>query len=157
MTKIEASKMKRPSGSIQNHSPTIFKPCCIRFHRFPILFLQGWVHTSRKLIKSLLLFPYFPYKGYPVCPTKTNEYGRYVILYIFRSVPYCRRSNRREWLGSGGRHGRTKMDMLRLRGKHWGDLRYRSIFYGNHQPCPHSGWTWQGHVGSKQWKHIKNI
>ena len=57
-----------------------------------------------------------------------------------------------EWLGSKGRHGWTKMDTFRFRGKHWGDLGYRSKFYGTHQPCPHSGWTWKGHMGSKKSK-----
>ena len=42
------------------------------------------------------------------------------------------------------------MDTFRFRGKHWGDLGYRSKCYGTHQPCPHSGWTWKGHVGPKK-------
>ena len=62
-----------------------------------------------------------------------------------------------EWLGSKGRHGWTKMDTFRFRGKHWGDLGYRSEFYGTHQPCPHSGWTWKGHMGSKKVKNHSEI
>ena len=38
----------------------------------------------------------------------------------------------------------------RFRGKHWGDLGYRSKKYGTHQPCPHSSWTWKGHMGSNK-------
>ena len=65
-----------------------------------------------------------------------------------------------QWFGSKGRHGWTKMDTFRLRGKHWGDLVYRSKFHGTHQPCPHTGWTWTGHMGSnkskKTLKHRKS-
>ena len=33
---------------------------------------------------------------------------------------------------SKARHGWTKLDMFRLRGKHWGNLEYRSKVYGTH-------------------------
>ena len=58
--------------------------------------------------------------------------------------------NRKEWLGSKGRHGWTKMDKFRFGGKHWGDFGYKSHLYGTHQPGPHSGWAWKGHVGSNK-------
>ena len=41
---------------------------------------------------------------------------------------------------------RTRFD---FGGKHWGKLQYTSTFYGTRQACPHRGWTWKGHVGSK--------
>ena len=39
-----------------------------------------------------------------------------------------RLSDKREWLGSEGRHGWTKLDTSWFRGRHWGDLGYRSKF-----------------------------
>ena len=65
-------------------------------------------------------------------------------------------SSRREWLGSEGRHGWTKMDMFRFRGNHCGNSGYESKLYGTHEPCPHSGWTWKGHVGSNKIKQSLN-
>ena len=73
-----------------------------------------------------------------------------VLLNIFVS----RLFNTRGRLGSKGRHGWTKMNTFRFRGKPWGDLGYKSNFYGTHQPCPHSGWTWKGHVGSTKSKSL---
>ena len=70
-----------------------------------------------------------------------------LIFHVFPSQ--SRLFDKAMWLGSKGQHGWTKMDTVRFRGKHWGDLGYRSKFYGTHQPCPHSGWTWEGHVGSR--------
>ena len=58
-------------------------------------------------------------------------------------------------IGLEGPTRMAKMDTFRFRGKHWEDLGYRSEFYGTHQPCPHSGWAWKGHVGAK--KSNKNI
>ena len=34
-----------------------------------------------------------------------------------------------------------KKDTIRVRGKHWGDLGYKSKLRGTHPPCPYSGWT----------------
>ena len=65
-------------------------------------------------------------------------------------LPCSRLSNKTEWLVSKGRHGRTKMDTFRFGRKHWGDVGYKSKSYGTHQHCPHSGWTWKGHVGSNK-------
>ena len=56
-------------------------------------------------------------------------------------------------MGSQGSHGWTEMHTFRLRGKHWGDLGYTLKLYGTQQPCPHSGWTWKGHVGSNKSKN----
>ena len=58
-------------------------------------------------------------------------------------------------MSSKGRHGWTKMDTFRLRGKNWRDSGYRSKFYGTHQRCSHSGWIWKGHVGSKNSENHK--
>ena len=48
------------------------------------------------------------------------------------------------------------MDTFRFRGQHQGDLGYKSRFYGTHQACPHSGWTWKGHLGSDTSEKSKN-
>ena len=58
-----------------------------------------------------------------------------------------------------GLEGPTRMDKngnVLIQGKRSGDLGYKSNFYGTHQSCPPSAWTWKGHVGSKSLKTIKN-
>ena len=65
---------------------------------------------------------------------------------------YCRLFVKTARLGSKGRHGWIKMDTFQFRGKRWRDLGYKSKFYGTNQHRPHSGWTWKGHVGSKNSK-----
>ena len=45
LTNIKVSRIKRPSRSIQNHSPTIFQPCCIQFNEFPIIFDRDWINN----------------------------------------------------------------------------------------------------------------
>ena len=50
-----------------------------------------------------------------------------------------------------GLEGSTLMDKnghASIQGEALGDLGYTSKKYGTNRPCPHSGWTWKGHVGS---------
>ena len=42
------------------------------------------------------------------------------------------------------------MDTFRFSGEYWEDLGYKSKCYGTHRPCPHSGWTWKGHMWLKK-------
>ena len=67
-------------------------------------------------------------------------------IYIF-SETLCvvgRESSKLKWLTRMGKNGHVS-----IQGRHSGDLGYKSKFYCTHQPCPHSGWTWKEHVGSK--------
>ena len=48
------------------------------------------------------------------------------------------------------------MDTFRTRLQHLDDLRYQSKLYVTHQPGPHSGRTWKGHVKSIIKKQLEN-
>ena len=59
-------------------------------------------------------------------------------------------------MGSKGRHGWTKIDTFRFKGKHCGNLKYKWKLYGTQQPCPHSDWTWKRRTESKNIENQKN-
>ena len=54
--------------------------------------------------------------------------------------------------------GPTRMDGIHFKaGGSIGGIEDTNLFCGTHQPCPHSGWTWEGHVGSKNTNAFEQI
>ena len=59
-----------------------------------------------------------------------------------------------------GLEGPTRMDKnghVSVQGEALVGFRVQIQICGTHQVCPHSGWTWEGHMGSNNSKIIENV